>query len=405
VRSDSLPLSSMPMPASENVAPLSRTTRGAAVALAAIGAAAVLAGLFFGDGAGRRTWATLLVDDFFFLSLALAGILFLALHYLSSAGWWAVFRRVPEAMMGFVPVAALLILPLYFGRHALYPWTHPETLRHDKVVAAKSAYLNTPFFFSRMLVFLALWSLFAFLLRRTSLAQDRAASGEHRRMVRTSAFFIVTFAVSFSLASFDWLMSLDPRWFSTIFAVYTFAGLLSSGIAAITLVVVVLRRQGVLAEFVQESHLHDLGKLLFAFSTFWAYIWVSQYLLIWYGNIPEEVTFYALRTSGGWAPLFFLTPVLNWLIPFCVLLPRAAKRNPRTLQWVAVTVLLGHWLDLYVLVAPPVLARVRVGLPELRITAGYASLFFLLLARALGRAPLLARNDPYFGESLRHHHS
>jgi hypothetical protein len=399
-----------PMPSSENLAPLSRTTRGAAIALAAIGGAAALAGLLLTDstGAVQRTWATLLVDDFFFLSLALAGILFLALHYLSSAGWWTVIRRVPEAMMGFVPVAALLTLPLYFGRHALYPWTHPETLRHDKVVAAKSAYLNTPFFFSRMLVFLALWSLFAFLFRRTSLAQDRPAGvsgggGEHRRMVRTSAFFIVTFAVSFSLASFDWLMSLDPRWFSTIFAIYTFAGLLSSGIAAITLVVVVLRRQGALAGIVQESHLHDLGKLLFAFSTFWAYIWVSQYLLIWYSNIPEEVTFYALRTSGGWAPLFFLTPVLHWLIPFCVLLPRAAKRNPRTLQWVAVTVLLGHWLDLYVLVAPPVLARVRIGLPEMLITAGYASLFFLLLARALGRAPLLARNDPYFGESLHHH--
>ncbi|HEV7515418.1 MAG TPA: hypothetical protein VGR07_03885 [Thermoanaerobaculia bacterium] len=402
-----LPTSPMPPMAPANVAPLSRTARGTAIALATLGAAAALAGLVFagGDGAGQRTWATLLVDDFFFLSLALAGILFLALNYLSSAGWWTVIRRVPEAMMGFLPVAGLLTLPLYFGRHALYPWTRPEILRHDPVVAAKSAYLNTPFFFGRMLLFLALWSLFAYLLRRTSLAQDRAASGEHRRMVRISAFFIVTFAVSFSLASFDWLMSLDPRWFSTIFAIYTFAGLLLSGLAGITLVVVVLRERGQLAGLVGESHLHDLGKLLFAFSTFWAYIWVSQYLLIWYSNIPEEVTFYVTRTSGGWTPLFFLTPVLNWLIPFCFLLPRAAKRNPRVLQWVAVTILLGHWLDLYLLVAPPVLSRVRVGLPELLITAGYASLFFLLTSRALSRAPLLARNDPYLGESLHHHHS
>jgi hypothetical protein len=350
-----------------------------------------------------RLWAALLVDDFFFLSLALAGILFLALQYLSSAGWSTVIRRVPEAMMGFVPVAGLLMLPLYFGRQALYPWTRPEVLRHDPLVAAKSAYLNTPFFFARMVAFLSLWSLFALLLRRTSLAQDRAAAGQHRRMVRFSAFFIVTFAVSFSLASFDWLMSLDPRWFSTIFAIYTFAGLLLSGLAGITLIVVLLREHGMLSGLVQESHLHDLGKLLFAFSTFWAYIWVSQYLLIWYSNIPEEVTFYVVRTQGGWAPLFFLVPVLNWGVPFLVLLSRGAKRNPRVLQGVAVIVLVGRWLDLYVLVAPPVLSRVGIGLPELLLTAGYAGLFFYLTRRALSRAPLLARNDPYLGESLHHH--
>jgi hypothetical protein len=397
------------MRADSAVGPLSRNVHGAALALVALGAVA-LAGLLWTD-AGPRLWALLLVDDFFFLSLGLAGILFLALHYLSSAGWWAVIRRVPEAMMGFVPVAGLLTLPLYFGRRALYPWTRSEVLHHEPLVAAKSAYLNTPSFFGRMLAFLLLWSLFAYLFRRTSLAQDRATGGEHRRMIRLSAFFIVTFAVTFSLASFDWLMSLDPRWFSTIFAIYTFAGLLASGVAAITLAVVLLRDRGDLAGLVQESHLHDIGKLLFAFSTFWAYIWVSQYLLIWYSNIPEEVTFYVLRTRGGWAPWFFLTPVLTWLLPFCVLLSRGAKRNPRVLRWVAVTVLLGHWLDLYILVAPPILGPagrdLSASLPEILlevlITLAYASLFFLLFARALRRAPLLARHDPYLQESLHHH--
>jgi len=200
-------------------------------------------------------------------------------------------------------------------------------------------------------------------------------------------------------------MSLDPHWYSTIFAVYNFAGLLLSGVAAITLGTVLLSRREPLARAVNASHLHDLGKLLFAFSTFWAYIWVSQYLLIWYGNIPEEVTFYAKRTTGGWAPLFFLVPVISWLLPFSILLPRAAKRNPRVLQWTAVLILLGRWLDLYVLVAPPVLPALRMGLLEILITAGYASLFFLLTSRALSRAPLLARNDPYLGEGLHHHSS
>jgi hypothetical protein len=381
--------------------PLPRAASATALVLAVLGAAAALAGLALADG--RRIWADLLVNDFFFLSLALAGILFIALQYLASAGWWAVIRRVPEAMMGFVPVAGLLTLPLYFGRQALYPWTRPETLRHDPTVAAKSAYLNAPFFFGRMVVFLALWTLFALLLRRTSLAQDAAPAGQHRRMVKTSAFFIVSFAVSFSLASFDWLMSLDPRWFSTIFAVYTFAGLLLGGLAAITLAVILLRERGPLAGVVQESHLHDLGKLLFGFSIFWAYIWVSQYLLIWYGNIPEEVTFYVVRTGRAWAPLFFLTLVLSWIVPFVALMSRGAKRNPRVLGAVAVVVLLGRWLDLYVLVAPPVLARVEVGFFEVLITAGYAGLFFYLTTRALASAPLVARNDPYLGESLHHH--
>jgi hypothetical protein len=376
--------------------------RVAALALIAAGTAAALFEL---RADPARGWVSLLVCAFLFLSLALAGQVFLAIQYASSAGWWTAFRRVPEALMSLVPLAALPMLAVWLGRHALYSWTRPGALESDPVLKAKSAWLNEPFFLVRMIFFLALWSLFSVLLRRASLAQDREPGlARHGQMVRLSAIFLVLFALTFSLASFDWLMSLQPRWTSTMFAIYMFAGLFQAGIAAIALAVARLSRSG-LAGSVNPSHLHDLGKLLFAFSTFWAYIWVSQYLLIWYGNIPEEVTFYAVRTNGSWAPLFFLVLVLGWIVPFCVLLPRAAKRNPQVLKWVAVTILVGQWLDLYVLVAPPVLTRARVGLPELLITAGYASLFFLLMARALARAPLLARNDPYLGESLHHHHS
>ncbi|HEX3554691.1 MAG TPA: hypothetical protein VIA62_15820, partial [Thermoanaerobaculia bacterium] len=277
-----------------------RTAIGVALSLVVAGAAAITLGLRF-DAA--RIWVDLLVDGYYFLSLALAGLVFLAIKYLASAGWWTALRRVPEALMSLVPVAALPMLAVWFGRRTLYPWTRPGFMDSEPALAAKAAYLNEPFFLVRMVLFLGVWSVFAVLLRRASLAQDGHHDGHgqpsrhthHRRMVRLSAGFLVVFAVTFSLASFDWLMSLDPRWTSTLFAVHTFAGLFLSGIAAIALIVVRLRRGGPLAAAVGGSHLHDLGKLLFAFSIFWAYIWVSQYLLIWYSNIPEEAAFYVAR--------------------------------------------------------------------------------------------------------------
>ena len=356
-------------------------------------------------GADRaRIWADLLVDDVFFLSLALAGALFLAIQYLSRAGWWVAIRRVPEAMMACVPLAGGLILALYFGLPDLYPWARPAAVARDPLLAGKSGYLNPGGFAARAFLFVALWSLLAFLLRRASIAQDRAPDlAHHRRLVRLSAAFILVFAVSFSLASFEWLMSLDPHWYSTIFAVYTFAGLLLAGIAAITVAVVLLAGRGPLAGLVNASHLHDLGKLLFAFSIFWAYIWVSQYLLIWYSNIPEEVTFYAARLAGGFRLPFFLVLAMEWIVPFVVLMPRAAKRNPKVLLGVSALILGGHWLDLYLLVAPPVLAGMRLGLTEVLLAAGYGAIFLFVAARALARAPLLPRNDPFFAESLRHH--
>jgi hypothetical protein len=378
---------------------ISRREHGAALGLALAGAAAFFALL---DADAGRAWLSLLVASFFFLSLALSGLVFIAIHRLANAGWWCALRRVPEALAAQVPLASLLMLAVFLGRRSLYPWTRPGA-QADPAVAAKSAYLNEPFFLVRMLLFLGLWSLFAVLLRRASLAEDReGARPHHRRQVRLSALFIVTFAVTFSLASFDWLMSLDPHWASTMFAVYTFAGLFLEGLAAITLCVVLLRRRGPLAEIVDASHLHDLGKLLFAFSTFWAYIWVCQYLLIWYGNLSEEIPYYYLRTNGPWLPLFVLNPVLNWGVPFVVLLPRAAKRNPAVLLGVAITVLAGRWLNLYLIAAPAVLPQPRLGILDLLIAGGVAGVCFLGLSRSLAGAPLLARNDPFLAESLRH---
>jgi hypothetical protein len=375
--------------------------RTAALALAGLGGLAIAAGLIAWPA---RTWPNLLLADVYLLTMALAGALFVSMQYLSGAGWSVVLRRIAEAMMSGLPVAAALMLSLFFGRHILYPWAQPGGPAAGVAMSpAKAAYLSTPLVFARMFAMLAVWMLLARRLRTTSLQQDRDPEpARHRWMIRYSAAFAVAFAATFTLASVDWLMSLDPRWSSTVFAVYVFAGLLVSGLAALTLVAVVLRALGPLRHVVKPSHLHDLGKLLLAFSTFWAYIWVSQYLLIWYGNLPDEVTYYVRRTDAPWMRLFLLNVIANWLVPFLVLLPRAAKRSPRVLAAVCAVLLVGHWLDLYLLIMPETWSRPMVGPLELIIPLGYAGLFVHLMSRALARAPLVPLHDPYLDESVNH---
>lgn len=371
-------------------------SRQLAWALAGAGTVAVAAGLVSDP---LRTWPDLLLNSYYMLALALGGVVFISLQFLCGASWSANIRRIPEAMMAALPIAALLMLSLFFGRDRLYGASHLQAAG-----SAKAWYLSTPFFFGRMALFVAVWTAFAWAMRRTSLRQDDdPAPAHHRRLVRSSAAFIVIFAVTFSLASFDWLMTLTRDWSSTMFAIYAFAGVLVGGLAAITLAVVLLLERGYLGGIVNEHHLHDLGKLLFAFSTFWAYIWFSQYLLIWYGNLPDETTYYASRTGERWMALFLVNLVVNWVIPFFVLLPRAAKRKPAILKWIAILILAGRWLDLYLAVMPEMRPAPGVGALDLLIAAGYAGVFFLLATRALAGAPLVPVNNPSFAESLVHH--
>jgi hypothetical protein len=371
-------------------------TRYVAWGLVIAGAMAAAFGL---AGDPQRTWPDLLLNGYYMIALALAGVVFISLQYLCGAAWSANIRRIPEAMMAVLPVAGLLMMSVFFGRQWLYAASHARA-----ATSSKALYLATPFFFGRMALFVAVWAAFGWLMRRASLRQDEdPAPIHHRRLVRCSAAFLVVFALSFSLASFDWLMTLARDWSSTIFAVYSFAGLLVGGVAAITLCVVLLLERGHLAGVVNANHLHDLGKLLFALSTFWAYIWVSQYLQIWYGNLPEETTYYISRTGEQWIGLFLLNLVVNWVVPFLVLMPRASKRNPAILKWIAMAILAGRWLDLYLAVMPEMMPAPGVGVVDVFIVAGYAGAFFLLATRALARAPLVPLNNPSFYESLGHH--
>jgi hypothetical protein len=286
--------------------------------------------------------------------------------------------------MAVLPVAAALTLAIFWGRDTLYPRA-------------------TPGFFLRAIVFLALWVWLARQLRHVSLDEDRdAATSRREQLVRHAAIFVVVFAITFAVACADWLMSLEPQWSSSIFAVYVFAGLLVSGFAVLTLTAIVLRARGPLSTAIGAAHLHDLGKLLLAFSTFWAYIWLSQYLLIWYGNLPEEIPYYARRTRDAWFPLFLLNVAINWAIPFFLLLPRASKRSAPVLAAVCVLLIAGHWLDLYLLIMPEFWNAPAAGPLEVAIPIGYAVICFYVMTRAVAAAPIVPAHDPLLRESLAH---
>ena len=345
----------------------------------------------------ERTWPSLLLNGFYFSSLALSAVFFLAVTRLAGARWSAGLRRIPEAFIPALPIAAVLMLVLYFGWHTLYPWSREGAFAHASAIAGKARYLQGPWVFLRMVCALAAWSLFGWLFRRSSRHQDfhpELGLAMHDRLNRYSVFFVLVFAASLTMGAFDWLISLDPGWFSTMFAVYVFAGTFVQGIAAVTLGVVTFRERESLRDFATPHHLHDLGKMLFAFSTFWAYIWVCQYLLIWYGNLPEEVSHYLKRTSGPWLWLFALNFIVNWIVPFLTLLPISAKCNPRVLRIVCLLLLAGHWLDLYMLIMPETGASPRFGFPEVAIAAGYAALMYLVFMRSLRSAPIVPLHDP-----------
>ncbi len=366
--------------------------------LTGLGAVTIALGMWL---APVRAWANLLLVGYYLLGLALAAMVFIALQYVSGAGWSAALRRVPEGMTRALPYGAAGVGLVLLLRSSLYPWVRHL---HD-ATGFRRAWLSYPFFAGRSALYIALWLLFTWLVVRTSRRQDQDPDPAHtRRNVTLSAAFLVVFAITFWLASFDWIMSLEPRWYSTIFGIYNFAGLFSSGLAAIIVLTIVLQRLGPLDGVLSCAHLHDLGKLLFAFSTFWMYIWFSQYMLIWYANIPEEAAYYVRRIQGTWMPLFLLNMVLNWAIPFLALLPARAKKNPGVLLKVAVIVLLGRWLDLYLMILPPVSGtHPEISAWEIGAAMGMVGLFGLVFFRAMRAANVVPVNDPYLAESLAVH--
>lgn len=377
-------------------------TRLIFLALSLAGVAAAVAGAMTSP---HDMWANWLLVSYFILTLGLGGLCFIAIEYASGSTWSIAIRRVPEAMTRVIPIAAIAILIAIVMRPELYPWTSGHFGGSaESELAFKRAWLEWRLFLARAVGYAVIWSIFAWAIPRQSRLQDAGdAPGRTITSRRLSLAFLVLFAVTFSLAAFDWIMSMEPGWFSTIFAVYNFAGLFLSALAAIIVLTVWLERRA-MAGVVNDSHIHDLAKLFFAMSTFWMYIWFSQYMLIWYADMPEETVYFVPRMQGGWLVLMIANLVLNWAIPFLVLMRRRAKLNRRVLVTVASIVLVGRWLDLYLMILPHITGDTpRIGLSAIGLAAGGFGLCALALTSALRAAPVVPVGDPHLSQSLHYH--
>ena len=351
-----------------------------------------------------RLWPALLWSGIAILGVGIAAMYFLAIHSVTGAAWATSFKRVPEAMTGLVPVGGLIaLIAVAAGASTLYPALAEGGA--EELPVFKQMWYSPGFYFGRSVAYVLLLSLFAYGFRRISRRQDEDGELIHTlRGRRLSCLFLILGSFLVVLWSIDWLMALEPWWYSTIFGVYNFSGLFQSGLAVLLLFLVWLKGKGVFGEEVNRDHVQDIAKFMFGMSTFWMYIWYSQYVLIWYTNIPEETAYFTLRMTGSWLPLFFVNPVLNWVIPFHVLMAREPKRNFTLAARIAVVILAGRVLDLYLMIDPPLLeSGPRVGLAEIGALLATAGLIGVVVIRILSGAPLVPVGDPYLEESLHHH--
>lgn len=384
-----------PMPASSKIKSIS-------LACILIGAA-TFAMMLFKDK--DRAWHGYLTAYYYFFILGIGGLFFTSIHHVSSAGWSVNVRRYCECFTAYLPIAFVGALALLAGGGHLYEWMDKAKVAEDALLQHKAGYLNIPFFVVRLVLFFSLWLLFSKKLVGSSLEQDKSGSEDlTHRAKGWSIGFLLFFALSFSFFSVDLLMSLQPHWFSTIFGIYCFGGLFQATIAAMIVLIVISMKQGLLKGVVDENHLHDLGKYLFAFTVFWAYIAYSQYMLIWYANMPEETIFFIPRVTGSWMWVSAALVMFKFVVPFLALLPRWVKRSPNHLLVVSILILVMHYVDIYWLVYPNLTSEsVVFGLPEVLIWLGFAGAFMLFVMGFLNRHPLVPGRDPRIHESLHHH--
>ncbi len=373
--------------------------------LVVLGGVAVLAGVALAavtPGGWQRFFFAYLVNFAFVLSLALGGLYFVVLHHLTHSGWSVVVRRVAEAVSATLPALVLLFVPLLAGLHELYPWAHAVSAGAHAARAGKALYLNVPFFVARWVAYFAVWTLTARYYFRRSVLQDASGDvGFTLQMERRAAVAMVAFGFTLTFAAIDLVMSLDPGWFSTIFGVYYFAGCVVGIYALLTVLVYGLQASGFLRSAVTVEHYHDLGKLLFGFIIFWAYIGFSQYMLIWYANIPDETGWLAQRQVHGWGWVGLVLVFGHFLVPFVALLSRSPKRRPKLLVLVALWMLAMHWVDVYWMVAPAGSPTDPVpGVLDLVLLVGLGSLLLAAAAFAVQGRSLVPERDPRLPESL-----
>lgn len=397
------------------------------MALMGVGLAAVLLGYFtYGTGdehAKTRFWASLMHNSIFFLLITNASMFFICATTLAWGGWQMSFRRVPEAISAAVGplgiIALLVLLAIAWGGHHMthiYHWTDAAAVAEDPILKGKSPFLNLKFYTIWTILTVALWWFLGYKMRQLSRSLDEQplkSVEEGRKYIWNNtvwaALFIVWFALTImSTVPWLWLMSIDAHWYSTMYSWYTFASSWVAGISLIALYVVYLKNKGYL-EYTNEEHLHDLGKFMFAFSVFWTYLWFSQYMLIWYANIPEETTYFVSRIStdhetGAYSGIFWFQFIINFLAPLLLLMRRGAKRSYTTVTIMAVVIIFGHWLDFYQMIFASVLKEhVELGWLDFGVAAGFVGVVLFVVGNGLAKYPLVAKNHPFVKESIIHH--
>ena len=351
----------------------------------------------------NRPWAALYVAAFFFFMISLGTLAFYAIQRASQAGWSPVLFRVMEGITGYLLPGGLLVLGilvfsvLHFNH--LFIWMDPEVVEHDKIIKAKSGYLDPYFFLIRGFIYLGGWSLYRYFSRKFSIAQDNSNDNKyHVKNFKISAGFLVFFLITESMMSWDWIMSIDPHWFSTLFGWYVFASMAVSGVTSIALISIYLKSKGYLPN-VNDNHIHDLGKFMFGFSVFWTYLWFSQFMLIWYSNIPEEVVYFISRIEDYTLPFWGMV-VINFILPFLILVSSNFKRVSWIITMAGIIILVGHYIDVYNMIMPSAVGdQWGFGVPELGSLMFFGGIFILTVFYSLTKAPLEVKGDPFNEES------
>jgi len=374
--------------------------------LPAIGAVIALLGVLacglLGPANPRQFFFSWLVAFLFFLSITLGALFFVLIQYASQGGWSVVLRRIGETIFAILPVMAVLFIPLLLGLTDLYPWTVPGAADHDALLRWKAPYLNVPFFLIRAALFFGSWSFIALFYYRGSRGQDTTGDpGVSARLRRFAGPAIIVLGLTQTLAAVDWIASLTPHWYSTMFGVYFFAGSILGFVALLSVVSVAMRRAGLLETVISTEHLHDIGKLLFGFTAFWAYIAFSQFFLIWYANLPEEATWFRPRIEGSWLAISLILMAGHFLAPFFYLMGRAVKRNGVTLAAGGVWLLVMHFLDLYWQVMPTLHPDgVHPSLLDVAALMAVGGSFLAAATWLMRRQALVPLRDPRIAESL-----
>jgi hypothetical protein len=359
----------------------------------------------------NKPWAALYVACIFFLLVSMGVLAFYAIQQVAQAGWSPVLFRVMQGITAYLPVASIVFfvflvitgLHVFHSNH-LFIWLDKDVVAHDKLIAAKSGYLNFPFWIVRAAIFLIGWNLYRYYSRKNCLAQDESNDNSfYKKNFNISAMFLVFFIVTESIMSWDWIMSIDPHWFSTLFGWYVFASFFVSGITTICMVTLYLKSKGYL-EHVNSSHIHDLAKFMFGISVFWTYLWFSQFMLIWYANIPEEVTYFVTRIELYNLP-FFGAVVMNFVFPILILINTDFKRVTWILVMAGTVILLGHYIDFFNMIMPGTVGdKWFIGVSEIASVLFFLGLFIYVVFTALTKAPLLPKRNPYISESKHFHY-